>query len=123
MDQVEVDVARAEPGEASVERAQRGVVAVVVIPQLGRDEHLVARHAAGPDRGADIGLVAVDPRGVDVAVAELQRGGDGVAGRRAGELFLDRDSRAAHVAQSTPAEMFEQDGNLSALEDDDEAGE
>ena len=70
VDEVEVDVIEAEPLQAGVERAQRAVVALVVVPQLRRDEDLLAREPLVAHRGADVGLVAVDARGVDVAIAE-----------------------------------------------------
>src|SRR5690606_24280846 len=53
--------------------ADRLVVSVVVVPELGGDEDLLARHAALADRLADVLLVAVDPSGIDVPVAELER--------------------------------------------------
>ena len=73
VEQVEVDVIQAEALQAGVEGAQRAIVALVVVPELGRHEHLLARDAAVANAGADVGLVAVDARGVDVAVAEAQR--------------------------------------------------
>src|SRR6185312_13606499 len=76
VDEVEIDVLDPEPLRARIERLQCRVVALVVVPQLRGDEDVLARDAAVADRGADIGLVAVDARGVDVAIAEPQRGGD-----------------------------------------------
>ena len=46
--QVEVDVLEPEPRQAGVERAQRAVVALVVVPELGGHEDLLARDAAVP---------------------------------------------------------------------------
>ena len=73
VDEVEVDIIEAEPGQAGVERAQRAVVALIVVPELGGDEYVRARHAALPQPLAHVVLVAVDAGGVDVAVAEPQR--------------------------------------------------
>ena len=50
--------------------------------ELGGDEHLVARHAAVPQRLADARLVAVGLGGVDVPVPELERPAHGVHARR-----------------------------------------
>src|SRR3954468_3002613 len=50
VDEVEVDDVEAEPLLAVVERAERGVVAVVGVPDLRRDEDLVTREAAVADR-------------------------------------------------------------------------
>ena len=47
---------------------------------LGRDEDLLARDAATPDRRADAPLVAVELRGVDVPVSGLERPLDRVLG-------------------------------------------
>ena len=41
--EVEVDVIEPEPREARIERAQRRVVALIVVPQLRRHEHVGAR--------------------------------------------------------------------------------
>ncbi len=83
MDQVEVDVLEAEPLHARIEGAERRVVAVIVVPQLRRDEHLAARKAARAEALADVDLVAVDARRVDVAVPAGEGGADGLPGRGA----------------------------------------
>ena len=79
VEQVEVDVVEAEPRETGVERAERLVEALVVVPELRRDEDLGARHAALANCGAHVRLVAVDPRGVDVAITEAERREDRLA--------------------------------------------
>jgi hypothetical protein len=78
VDQVEVQVVQAEQLQALVEGAERLVVAVVGVPQLGGDEQLVPGNAR--DRLADAFLVAVGRGGVDAAVAGLQCRGDRVEG-------------------------------------------
>jgi hypothetical protein len=75
VDEVEVDVVEPEPLQALVERRKGGVVALVGVPHLGGDEHLVTRHTALRDGRADLVFVLVELRGVDVAVAGGQRGG------------------------------------------------
>src|SRR6202012_3826129 len=67
---VEVHVVDAEALEALL-RLRRRIGARGI--ELGGDEHLVARDAAGAYPGPHAGLVAVGLRGVDVAVAALQR--------------------------------------------------
>src|SRR5258707_1089832 len=61
------------------------VPARVARRQLGGDEHVVAVQAAVGEGAADLILVAVYGRGVDVPVAGLQ----GVPGGLVGELALD----------------------------------
>ena len=63
----------AHPREGLLARASRLVVALVVVPDLGRDEDLVAIDPRLADRLGDVALVAVDARRVDVAVAARER--------------------------------------------------
>ena len=77
VDDVEVDLLDAKPFQAPLRLGLR------VLPrriELGRDEDLLARHAAVAKGAADARLVAVCLRGVDMAVAELQRPADRVLG-------------------------------------------
>jgi hypothetical protein len=71
--EIEIDVIEPQPGEAGVERAPGAVETLVVVPQLGGDEDLGPRQAAGAHRVADVALVAVVLGGVDVAIADAQR--------------------------------------------------
>ena len=80
MDQVEVDEFELEPLEAVLEGVLRLLVAVVVVEALGRDEDLVAVEPRRAEGLADLGLVPVGGRRVDVAVAEIERAGDGLSG-------------------------------------------
>ncbi len=73
MDEVQVHVPQSEPLTAGVERRQRGVVPLVGIPQLRRDEHVLARQPRVPNGLTNALLVAVCGSGVDVPVADLQR--------------------------------------------------
>ena len=70
VDEVEIDVARAQRGQARVECGQGGVVALLGVPELGGDEQLLARDAARAQRRAHAPLVAVERGGVDEAVAD-----------------------------------------------------
>src|SRR5712664_715903 len=72
VDQIEVDVAQPEASQALVAGGQGGIEAVIAVPQLRGDEDLLAWHSAVSDRPADILLVPVDHRSVDVPVARLQ---------------------------------------------------
>ena len=69
--------------------------------QLGRDEDLVARQAAVAQGAADRRLVAVHRRGVDVAIADLERPPDGVVGLRASACQVPRPTSGI----STPGAM------------------
>ena len=86
MDEVEVEVVEAEPLQARVEGAQRGVATLVVVPDLGRHEQVVAVDAGLGDGLADGGLVVVELGGVDVSVADLESGRDGCLGLGRGDL-------------------------------------
>src|SRR5690606_21329796 len=79
VDEVQVDDVESEPAAAGVERVQGRLAAVVVVPDLGGDEHLRAVESGGGERRGDVGLVAVHLGGVETAVPGLQRRGDGVA--------------------------------------------
>ena len=70
VDQVQIDVLQLEPLEARLARPLGLLVAVVVVPALGRDEDLLAIESRGVDRLADGALVAVSRGRVDVAVAD-----------------------------------------------------
>jgi hypothetical protein len=58
--------------EAVFQARHQLILGVVVRPDLGGDEEVVARHAAFGNRLAHFGFVAVDLRGVDHAVAHVQ---------------------------------------------------
>ncbi len=100
VDEDQVDRGEAEPVEAPAHRLRRPLATVVVVPDLGGDEELVARDAGRADRPPDALLVAVHGRGVDVPVADLERLGDdplGVSVRhlvRAHAELRDRDAVA-----------------------------
>ncbi len=71
--EVEVEIFQSEPFEAGVTGLYRCLGSLVAVPELGRYEHGFASDAAVAESAANIGLVIVDPRRVDVAVAYLQR--------------------------------------------------
>jgi hypothetical protein len=70
--EVQVDAVESEPVEALADRGTRLVAVVAVVPQLRGDEQLSRGDAAAGDGRADARFVAVDRRGVDVAVADLE---------------------------------------------------
>jgi len=72
VDQVQVDVIQAEFAQTAIDGGQRRIRSLVVVPQLGGDEQLVARDTGFGDGRTDTFLVAVGSRGVDVPVARLQ---------------------------------------------------
>jgi hypothetical protein len=75
VDDVQVDGVHAEPPKAPFQLRDRICARG---EELRRDEHLVAANAALAQPLADALLVAVRLRGIDVAVAELERPADGV---------------------------------------------
>ena len=80
VDEEQVDLVEAERGHGPVEGAARVVGLVEAVVELGGDVELVAGDAGGGDRLADALLVLVHLRGVDVAVADLERLGDDLGG-------------------------------------------
>jgi hypothetical protein len=80
MDQVQVEIIEAEPVQRLGEGSLGAVFAAVLDPQLGSDEQLVPRDAAGGDGPADGLLVLVRLGGVEVAVADGEGVGDGLLG-------------------------------------------
>src|SRR5438552_4773068 len=72
VDQVQVDVVEAELAATLLERPQRRLVAVVVVPELRRDEDLFPRDPALPDRGPEIPFVPVELRGIEMAVPDFE---------------------------------------------------
>jgi len=73
-------------------------VAPLRFSQLRGQEHLPARHAAVAERVADLGLVRVHGRGVDVAVAGLQRAADRLALAIASGANIERKKAAFKAA-------------------------
>ena len=74
VDQVEVRRSRVRAGPGSRRRRGTSIDTLVVVPQLGRDEQLLAWHAAAGDRPAHRGLVAIQRSGVDASVPGFDRG-------------------------------------------------
>jgi len=72
VDQIQVDVVKAEPVETVLKCPQGGVAAVITVPQLGGDEQVLTVKSAAAGRFADTLLVVVHHRRVDRAVT----GGD-----------------------------------------------
>ena len=66
--------------ETPIERVDRVAVPVGVVAAFGRDVDLIARQTGGSYRLPHALLVAVDLRGVDVAVAGSQRLADHLGG-------------------------------------------
>ena len=83
----QVDLLDAELAGGLVEGVQGLVVAVVADPDLGLDEHLGAVEARAADAFADLALVAVGRGGVDVPVADLERGLDRGRWSRSGGVW------------------------------------
>jgi hypothetical protein len=75
----QIDLVDAEILQALVDRARKVIGAQIFVRHLGGEENLVARHPRCADPFADAAFGAVFPRGVDVAISELERGGDDLA--------------------------------------------
>ena len=69
VNEVEIEIVEPELLKRLVERRESGLVAAALVPDLAGDEDVLARNSALCDRLADADLVAVDSRGVDVAIA------------------------------------------------------
>jgi hypothetical protein len=76
VDDEQVEVVEAESREGSVERPLRLLLALILNPQLGRDEQLITRNAAGCDCPADRLFVDVRARGVERPVSGFERRDD-----------------------------------------------
>jgi hypothetical protein len=85
VDQEEIDRVETQPLQARLRRALEIAGGEILGPHLGGDEHLVARHAARPEAGADRLLVVVHRGGVDVAIARFERRADRLGALLAGE--------------------------------------
>src|SRR5207247_9448575 len=59
VDEIQIDVVEAEFAATLLERPQGRLVAMVVVPELRRDENLVPRDPALPDRDSKIASVPV----------------------------------------------------------------
>src|SRR2546425_11506454 len=77
VNEVQVDVVEAEVAAALLERPQCGLVALVVVPELGRNEDLFPRDPALPNRGSYIAPVAIQFRRIEQAGSALESGRDG----------------------------------------------
>ncbi len=73
VNEIEVDRLQCEALRACIERAKRFLVAVIVVPELGRDEDFATRNLARANPFSDVFLISVDARRVDVAVPEPER--------------------------------------------------
>ena len=71
--QQQVDLGDAQLVQALLGGAFEVMWRKVTGPDFCGDEHLVAGNAGGAQRSADLALVLVDLRGVDMAIAEPQR--------------------------------------------------
>jgi hypothetical protein len=96
VDQVQVEVIEAEPGQRLLEGSLSAVLPAVLDPQLGGDKQLVPRDAAVGDGPADGLFVAVRLRGVEVAVANGEGVGDSLLGLVRGDL-VDAEPKDRHL--------------------------
>jgi hypothetical protein len=104
VDQVEVQVVELEPLHAGVEREQSLIVALVVVPELGRDENLLARHPRLDDRGAHLRLIAINGGRIDVSVTGLECGEHRALGLAAGLPHTEPD--LGHACAAAERERY-----------------
>jgi hypothetical protein len=78
-------------------------VAPIVVPQLGRDEHLLAVQATACDRVAHALVVAAGDRGIDQPVADLE----GVQDRVGCVLWRDLKHAEAELRDSAAVEEIQ----------------
>lgn len=101
MQQVEVHILEPELGGARRVRLERLVIPVVIVPELGGHEDLLARHlvllAPTPYSVADLLLVPVDRRRVDVAVSYIERASDRVSRGVPGARLEDAEAKPWHL--------------------------
>src|SRR6185503_9703601 len=72
MDEEKIDLIELEVRQTVARRTLEILRPQIARPDLGRDEHLAARHAGGPQAIANVALVAIHRSGVDVAIAKLE---------------------------------------------------
>ena len=80
MDQEQVDIVGAQRLQRLVERTSCFVGFMKAVVELARHEHVGAVDSGVADTLPDLALIAVHLRGVDVAIADVQRGPDGLGG-------------------------------------------
>ena len=85
MDQDQVQPVGAQFLQTLAQAGEQLFAGVVVDPDLGGEEQLGTRYAALGDRAADIRLVAVDLRGIDGAITQLEGAAHRVDDDLAGE--------------------------------------
>src|SRR6266436_5765209 len=73
MQQQQINLGKAQLGQALLGRSLEIIRRKMGGPDLGRDEHIVASHSRSAQALANLAFVLIDLRGVDVAIAEPQR--------------------------------------------------
>ncbi|MNS69628.1 hypothetical protein D3C72_1029450 [compost metagenome] len=73
MQQQQVDIIGLQLFQAFIDGGEEGLVLVVLDPDLGGEKHLAACNARSSNGFADLGFVAVDLGGIDMAKTGLQR--------------------------------------------------
>src|SRR3954471_476851 len=97
-----------------MERRGGAVLSCVGDPELGGDEQLVARDAAGGDGAADRCLVLVGGGGVDVPVAGGEGVGDGLLGLLGRDL-VDAEAQDRHLNAVVERERGDLGGHVEFL--------
>ena len=80
MDQEKIEIIQAQLVHGFIKGTQGQVIAVVCIPQLGRDKEILPGHAAQADGFSHAFLVAVGLGGIDMCISGVDGAPDGLNG-------------------------------------------
>ena len=69
MNQIQVNIIKAEPFQTGIIRGKRRVISLISVPELGRYEYLFAGYATVADSLADARFITVDCSCIDQPVA------------------------------------------------------
>jgi hypothetical protein len=86
MDQQQIDIIRAQPAQAVGGRSRQIGAGKLVIPNLGGQKNVASVDARFGDRLPHPGLVVIGLSGIDMPVAQIQRGAHDPVARRSFQL-------------------------------------
>src|SRR5580692_4416134 len=72
MDEIEVEDIDPKPLHAAIKTFERGIQALISVPELGRDEHILAGNTGSAQALAHSFLILIDRSGIDMAIAVSQ---------------------------------------------------
>jgi hypothetical protein len=98
VDEIEVNLVEAQEIKAGLKRLGSGLAALVRVPELGGDKELIARDATLGNRSTHSAFVAINHRGVDVAIAHLK----GVKDNLLAHLVIDFEYTDSQLGNDIP---------------------